>query len=187
MRCFQVDVELEARRAFDGEVGGLRSFQDLIHESRRALVHLGEVDPIRHETTNLYVLPGAVHRRQPILISEGEGRDPVSLGEEERVQEHVKRVCAGSRRRECVIELVGEPHSLRMKLRPKRPGRALELLQCRNVRWIARIPKDGDPGGLSSRHMPLVCPTACGQGPECEQREHPVRCRAGLGSVVSEP
>src|SRR5207245_1727759 len=64
----EVDHQLELGRLLDGQVGGLRAFQDLVHVNGRAAERVGTAGSIGHEAASVDVLPLCIHGRQPILL-----------------------------------------------------------------------------------------------------------------------
>src|SRR5215813_6212752 len=63
----EVDDQLELRWPLDGEIARLRTFQDLVHECRRAPMDLVDVRAIRHEAAGAWELTKAVQRGQALL------------------------------------------------------------------------------------------------------------------------
>ena len=60
---FQIYHQLKLRRLFDGQISGLGSLQDSVHEICDAPVAVRFVRPVVYETTSLYSLFVAVRRR----------------------------------------------------------------------------------------------------------------------------
>ena len=52
-RGLDVDDQLEFRRLFDGQPGGLDAGENLVHVNSRTAKHVLEIRPIRHEQDQL--------------------------------------------------------------------------------------------------------------------------------------
>src|SRR5262245_15225888 len=63
----QVYDELELRRVLDRQVCRLGTSEDPIHEVRRALAHVPEADPVRHQTSLFDEIPHPVDPGQPMF------------------------------------------------------------------------------------------------------------------------
>src|SRR4030095_3052736 len=64
---FQIDDELELLRLLHGEIGGLGSFQNLVHVGCAAPIEVGEVGSIGHQATADDIGAPSVDRRKPIF------------------------------------------------------------------------------------------------------------------------
>ena len=67
---FQIDDELELRRLLHRQISGLGAFQNLVHISGGAPVHVGKARAVKHEATSVHKLCPFVYRREPILCRE---------------------------------------------------------------------------------------------------------------------
>jgi hypothetical protein len=63
LRGLEIDYQLELRWLLHGQIAGLCSLKDFVHVVCDAPVDVREVRPVVHETTSLYSLFVAVHRR----------------------------------------------------------------------------------------------------------------------------
>src|SRR5207253_3164217 len=81
-RSLEIDHQLESGGLLDGEIRGLRAFEDLVHVGRGAPGQIRKVRSIGHEAPGIDKLPQWVHRRQPVLCREG--HEVSSLADEER-------------------------------------------------------------------------------------------------------
>src|SRR5215470_9915664 len=55
-RCFEIDHKLELRWLFDRKIAGLGAFKDLIYVRAEAPVHISNIRPVTHETSNFHKL-----------------------------------------------------------------------------------------------------------------------------------
>src|SRR5262245_37167414 len=86
----EIDDQLELGGLLDGEIGGFCTFQDLVDVGCGAPGNVPTARPIRHEATDLRLLPLSAHRRQAALGCEV--CDSCSVGTEERVRQDEERV-----------------------------------------------------------------------------------------------
>src|SRR3569833_1563924 len=71
VRSLEIQHELELGRLLDGEVGWLRTPQNLIHVDGSAAKPVDAARRIRQESPSLDILPVGVHRWQPSVCREG--------------------------------------------------------------------------------------------------------------------
>src|ERR1051325_12210125 len=66
LRRLHVDDQLEFRRLFNGKVGGLGAFEDLVDVRRRASHEGVEVRPIAHQAARARPRPPTRHKGDPL-------------------------------------------------------------------------------------------------------------------------
>ena len=64
---FQIDDQRKLRRLFDRNVGGLRSFENLVNHSRDTPEAFGLVGSVGDQATAVNKISASVYRRQPIF------------------------------------------------------------------------------------------------------------------------
>src|SRR5262249_4965761 len=77
--------QLELRRLLDGEVGGLRALQDLVHERGSTSEEGDKARAVGNQTPVVRELTEPVHHRQ--AVAGGESRNPASAGSDRDVSE----------------------------------------------------------------------------------------------------
>src|SRR5438105_5017653 len=65
LRGLKVDHQVELRGLLDRQIGGLRSFEDLVHIGRRTTKQRDIARRIRQQSPSVNILPVWVHRWQP--------------------------------------------------------------------------------------------------------------------------
>src|SRR5262249_50439192 len=84
LRGLDVDDQLILGGLLHGYIGGLGTFQNLVHEACRSAEQVRIARRIGHEPTCLHHLPVWVHGRQPTLLCEL--HDSYSFSEEKAVR-----------------------------------------------------------------------------------------------------
>src|SRR5262245_18804384 len=69
-RGFEIDHEFKFRRLLNGNIGWLRSFENLVDEHSGAPETLSFIGCIGHEPSCIYMITYFVHRRQLVLYGE---------------------------------------------------------------------------------------------------------------------
>ena len=64
---FQIDNQLELRRLFHREVGGLSALKNLVDVGGGLPVQISLVRPVGHEPTRVHELAGSEHCRQTVI------------------------------------------------------------------------------------------------------------------------
>src|SRR5262249_16431150 len=86
----ELDDQLNLGRLLGGEIRGLGSLQDLIHEGGRLSVRLTKAWRIRHQAASFHIVTLPVHRGQ--TVRGRKVREPRSLNIEHRVPRDEDRV-----------------------------------------------------------------------------------------------
>src|SRR5215831_237071 len=112
---FEADNQLEFRRLFDRQIGGLCSLQDFVHVSGGAAVEIGQIHAVEHETASLHVLWSRVNCREPILTHILQNTCYLSIedGAPKYDESFSTLVACGP---ECSLDILGSKHIQRLKL-----------------------------------------------------------------------
>src|SRR5712692_2726234 len=104
-----VDDELELRRPLHGQFGGLRPFQDSVHEVGGSSVHTRIARPKGQQSARLDQFRVRRHRREPLFG--GEVHDALAIVQEKTIPHHAERPWPRPGNRfERLVELAHGPH-----------------------------------------------------------------------------
>src|SRR5262249_47086525 len=108
--CLQIDDQLELRWVLDGQIRGLRAFENLVHVRGRPPEVVWKAHPVGHEPTSVDPRLPLVHRGQAIPGHKVHDLSPVGL--EHQVLQHQQ--CAESFSGHCrksPVQLIGIGHA----------------------------------------------------------------------------
>src|SRR6478752_7516349 len=121
LRGLYVDGELESRRLFERQVGGLRALENAVDKGRHASEVLVEIRAVRHQTAIVNKKVKFVDGRQS--MRRGVLEHPLTVENCERVGDHQDRVrLLAIHRRERLLEVVGLAHAKRLDADAKGVG-----------------------------------------------------------------
>jgi class 3 adenylate cyclase len=140
LRSREIDNQLQPARLLHGEVGGLRTPEDLVHEHGSQAEDLAAWRAIAHEKPGLGERAVGRHQRQPSL--ERELGDAVRVREEHRIEQHEGRV--GGDAAERGFEIVRATDVNDHELHTELPGGGVHVLSEEAVRGIALRPDQSE-------------------------------------------
>src|SRR4026209_2523310 len=123
---FQVDYQLELGGLLDGKVGGFCPFQNLIHIDGGALVQVGEIGPVGHETASLHKQAERIYRRQSIFCRELRDLHSTFNGNSVRQYDHSLWMSL-TQSHKGIVDLIGSGHVLSLGNHLQSLSRRLDL------------------------------------------------------------
>src|SRR5262245_13239875 len=193
----EINDQLELYRLFHREVDGLSALQYLVHEGSSTAIYLGEVRPIRHETSRFHPILESVDRRQFITDCEFREQGPVSR---EKNAVHLDKRLFPVSCLEGSFEVLRIAYIDAYQLHSERPRACLRSFLLSRVRWMSRIPEEDEARQLRheileqlhafpqeiDRHQAHACNVSAG----LDQRAHlnkKVRFRSGRRLLLLHP
>ncbi len=146
----QVDDQLELRWLLDGEVGGFRALEDLVHVSRGPSEQIAKVWPVGHQAAGVHdKLTLVVNGREPVLGREFDEAGSLRIKEPgRRDDERLSPILTHLRKRGH--EIVRAFYLHRLKARAQGSSRDLRGLQL-DAPVVRRVKKDGHARDLRER------------------------------------